>query len=159
MLLWFPESYCILLKRVLDGDVGSTPNIKAGHLLEHFFVSPLLVFETWLLCIALAVLELTLGTKLASNSRDLPASASRMLGLKSFATKPCNKKTFYKYLINIITIHSFCFCPQGTLFPPGITANQHSLSFSSCPPPNPQSQGSISGFLSTGPALSSVLRP
>jgi hypothetical protein len=48
-----------------------------------------LVFETEFLCIALAVLELThfvdqAGLKL----RNLPASASRVLGLKVCATKP-----------------------------------------------------------------------
>jgi hypothetical protein len=56
------------------------------------FVSCLLFFGFWaslyspgFLCIALAVLELTLKTRLALNS-NLPASASQVLGLKACAT-------------------------------------------------------------------------
>jgi hypothetical protein len=42
-------------------------------------------FETGFLCVALAVLELTLYTKLARNP---PASASQVLGLKMCTTTP-----------------------------------------------------------------------
>ena len=49
--------------------------------------------ETGFLCVALAALELSLYTRLASNSRDLPASASYMLELKVCATNhPAKEK-------------------------------------------------------------------
>jgi hypothetical protein len=58
-----------------------------------FFVC--LFFETGFLCVALAVLELTLYTRLAlKNSRNPPASASRELGLKACATTPGLLATF-----------------------------------------------------------------
>jgi hypothetical protein len=50
-----------------------------------FFFCLFVCFETGFLCVALAVLELTL--RLASN-RNLPASASQVLGLKACATTP-----------------------------------------------------------------------
>jgi hypothetical protein len=45
-------------------------------------------FETGFLCVVLAVLELALYTRLASNSSDLSAFASRGLGLKVCAHSP-----------------------------------------------------------------------
>jgi hypothetical protein len=44
------------------------------------------LFETTFLCVALAVLEFALQTKLTSNSRHLLASAFKVLGLKACAT-------------------------------------------------------------------------
>ena len=49
--------------------------------INNFF---LLIFETGFLCVALAVLEL----------RNLPASASRVLGLKACATMPSLSLSF-----------------------------------------------------------------
>jgi hypothetical protein len=62
-------------------------------------------FETWFLCIALAVLELTLYTRLASELRNPPASASRVLGLKACATTP---GCFY-LCIGVFCLH-VCMC-------------------------------------------------
>jgi hypothetical protein len=44
------------------------------------------VFETGFLCVALAVLELTLVDQAGLELRNLPASASQVLGLKACAT-------------------------------------------------------------------------
>jgi hypothetical protein len=44
-------------------------------------------FETGFLCIALAVLELTVD-QAGLELRNLPASASRVLGLKAYTTTP-----------------------------------------------------------------------
>ena len=59
----------------------------------HCFLVPLFVlllfyfiFESGFLCVTLAVLELTLYTRLASNSEIPPASVSRVVGLKVCAT-------------------------------------------------------------------------
>jgi hypothetical protein len=45
-------------------------------------------FETGFLCIALAVLELNSVDQAGLELRNLPASASRVLGLKECATTP-----------------------------------------------------------------------
>ena len=45
-------------------------------------------FETGFLCIVLAVLELTLVDQAGLKLRNLPASASQVLGLKACATMP-----------------------------------------------------------------------
>jgi hypothetical protein len=45
-------------------------------------------FETGFLCIALAVLELNFVGQVGLKLRNLPASASRVLGLKACATTP-----------------------------------------------------------------------
>jgi hypothetical protein len=45
-------------------------------------------FKTGFLCIALAVLELTFVDQAGLELRNLPASASRVLGLKAWATTP-----------------------------------------------------------------------
>ena len=50
-----------------------------------YILSPLLSFETGFLCVALAVLEFTLGQGWPL-IRDPPASASQVLGLKVCAT-------------------------------------------------------------------------
>jgi hypothetical protein len=57
------------------------------------------LFETGFLCVALAVLAVTLQTRLASNSKeDTPASASQVLGLKVCAIVLATSKVFKKPL-------------------------------------------------------------
>jgi hypothetical protein len=56
-------------------------------------------FKTGFLCVALAVLELTFVDQAGLELRNLPASASQVLGLKAGTTTPGDKQflTFPKY--------------------------------------------------------------
>lgn len=54
----------------------------------HLFV----FFKTWVLCVALAVLDLAVWTK--KTHRDLPAYASQLLGLKVCTTSTQRKILF-----------------------------------------------------------------
>ncbi|GAB1291159.1 Fanconi anemia group D2 protein homolog [Apodemus speciosus] len=65
--------------------VLESPRLTSLEKLDVYFCG-LVVASEGFLCVALAVLELTLETRLASNSRDPPASASQVLGLKARAT-------------------------------------------------------------------------
>jgi hypothetical protein len=60
---------------------------------KHFFLFfvCLFVFETRFLCVALAVLELTLVDQAGLELRNLPSSAFRVLGLKACATNAQKK--------------------------------------------------------------------
>jgi hypothetical protein len=64
----------------------------AGEASAHLFLLLIFFFfwffETGFLCIALAVLELTLVDQAGLELRNPPASASRVLGLKASATTP-----------------------------------------------------------------------
>jgi hypothetical protein len=53
-------------------------------------------FETGFLCVALAVLELTLLDQAGLELRNPPASASQVLGLKACATTPGCFVLFYE---------------------------------------------------------------
>ena len=66
-------------------------------------------FETGFLCIVLAVLELTLQTRLASNSEiHPPVSASQVLGLKACATTARQAQLLYAMLSKSL-LHVFMF--------------------------------------------------
>ena len=64
---WLSSFPCVILLRPTDL-VMSPPNLVSGLCLFVCFVCFVLFFKTGFLCVALAVLELTLWTRLASNS-------------------------------------------------------------------------------------------
>jgi hypothetical protein len=69
---------------------------KALYILDFFFFNFffIFIFETGSHFVGLAILELTMLTRLASNSRDLLASAFQVLTVKTCARKPRPFKMF-----------------------------------------------------------------
>lgn len=82
------------------------PNYSLSyHFLDAIHFVLFVCSETGFSCVALTVLELLLLNSLASNSRNLPGSAARVLRFKAWATIPGHTPCFLRQGLFLVGVH------------------------------------------------------